>query len=187
MPKHAVLIFLVVAGCSYRGKSRSIAVADLGNPEATRIFNYMTTRDGKHETTSDSLLDEAVIASYTQAQVCFDLTIRSELYVDLHPSQWEVELNGNRAEAFVTAERSSNVYTSTETSQEVVLEKTTRRGTTTITAPVEREVIRGQAVRQARVCAPTPSNRKLELRIVLPSGSQSLPNWGQVFEWQIRA
>jgi hypothetical protein len=190
MAKTLLLIVLVavIAGCSYRSKARTVSVAELGNPDATRIHNYMSTRGGENETFMDSLLDEAVIVTLDPQQACFDLTVRSTLTADVHPSQWEIEVNGRRGSAIELAEKDSSTWTSTVTSLEVVRERTTARGTTTVTAPVEREVTRGNVVRYARACGPSPgSTGTVKLRVVLPSGSSSLPNWGGTFEWNLVA
>jgi hypothetical protein len=180
-----LLLIVVVSGCAYRSKSRTVSVAELGNPDATRIHNYMSTRDGTTETFMDSLLDEAVIATLGPAQACFDLTIRSTLAADVHPSQWEIEVNGQRGSAIEMAPKDVSTWTASVTSMEVVRERTTPRGTTTVTAPVEREETRGNAVRQARACGPSPGpTDTVKLRVVLPSGS-SLPSWGGTFEWKL--
>ena len=179
------LLIIVVAGCAYRSKSRTVSVADLGNPDATRIHNYMSTRDGTAETFTDSLLDEAVIATLGPGQACFDLTIRSTLIADVHPSQWEIDVNGRRGFAVEVAPSDVSTWTASVSSMEVVRERTTPQGTTTITEPVEREVTRGHAVRQARACGPSPGpTDTVKLRVVLPSGSQ-LPDWGGTFEWKL--
>lgn len=175
-----------VAACSYHAKGRTISATAIGDPDATRIYNFMRSRDGHDETRDDDLMDEATIASLAPGQVCFDLTIRSRTLIDLHPSQWRIEVNGVPGTAEEIAPRSSEVYTSTITSQEVVLEKTTPRGTTTITAPVEREVTLGYATRHARACAPEDARSgKLRLRVELPQNGAD-PNWGQVYEWTLR-
>jgi hypothetical protein len=180
-----------LAACSYQAKGRVVSWSQLGDPGATRIYNYMNTAGGQQETRVDSLLDEAVIVSLQSGAACFGLTIRSTLRADLHPSQWNVTVNGASSHVEQIAEREVDTWSTTYTTEEVVLRKQTTRGETTrettITAPVERTGTDGVVVRHARVCAPVAQGAmKLRLAVELkhPFGDE---DWGQIYEWQLRS
>lgn len=177
---------VVLAACSYQAKSRIVSVSQLGDPNATRIYNYMSTAAGQHETRVDHLLDEAVIASLQPGEACFDLIIRSTLLADLHPSQWNVALNGNAGTVEEIAPKDIETWDTTFTSEEVVMRKTSPRGETTYSAPVERTGTGGYTVRRARACASVQQGtHKLRLGVELkhPFGDE---DWGQVYEWNLR-
>lgn len=182
----AVLALSVFAtACSYPKKARAVSAADLANPEATRIYNFMRSSDGHDEQRSDWLMDEATIAVLDGRQACFELTIRSEHHVDLHPSQWHVKVNGVEASVVQEAEPDDHFWTTTVQSMETTYERTTPRGTTTVQRPVEYERTGGYAVRRARACAPLAARPDhLDLEVELPQENY-MSDWGQRFSWRL--
>ena len=179
------LLVLGTVACSYPKKARTVHVADVADPEATRIYNFMRDRGGIEETTHDWLLDEATIETLTARRACFDLTIRSRHSIDVHPSQWRVKVNGVDAEVVQREEPDKQFWTVNERTTETVYERTTPRGTTRVERPVEVERTTGYAVRQARACATLASRpSELELEVVLPQPG-GMSNWGQRFAWRL--
>lgn len=182
------LVLATVAGaaaCSYPKKVRTVRLADVGNPDATRIYNFMRDSSGFQETTHDYLIDEATIETLAPGQACFGLTIRSTYAVDLHPSQWHVEVNGVTADVVQIKDRDEDSWTYTTTSMETTYERTTKHGTTRVERPVEVERTAGYVVRYARACAPlTARASSLEVEVELPQG-QGMSDWGERFVWQL--
>lgn len=179
------LVVLGAAACSYPKKARTIRVADLANPEATRIYNFMRDTSGIEEPTHDYLIDEATIEALAPGNACFGLTIRSRYSVDLHPSQWHVTVNGVDAQVVERQPRDEESWTYTERTMETTYERTTPRGTTRVERPVETEVSTGYVVRYARACAALASvPSELELEVELPKGN-AMSDWGGRFAWRL--
>jgi hypothetical protein len=176
---------LGAAACSYPKKARTIQMADIGNADATRIYNFMRDSGGIQETTHDYLIDEATIETLAPGHACFGLTIRSTYAVDLHPSQWHVEVNGVTADVAQIQDRDEDSWTYTSTSMETTYERTTKHGTTRVERPVETERTAGYVVRYARACAAlTARASSLEVEVELPQG-QGMSDWGERFVWQL--
>ena len=181
----ALVTVLGAAACSYPKKARTIQMADVGNPAATRIYNFMRDSGGIQETTHDYLIDEATIETLAPGHACFGLTIRSTYGVDLHPSQWHVDVNGVSADVVEMKPRDEDSWTYTQTSMETTYERTTKHGTTTVERPVETERTAGYVVRYARACAAlTARASSLEVEVELPQG-QGMSHWGERFAWQL--
>jgi hypothetical protein len=179
-------VVVALAACSYKSKSRIVSVSQVNNPNETRIYNFMSTAAGESEDRVDDLIDEAVIASLQPGQACFDLTIRSTLKVDLHPSEWIVTVNGASTNVAEISPKDTETWESTYTSEDVVMRRTTPRGETTISRPVEHTVHDGYTVRHARACAAiaTPvAKLRLEVELKHKFGDE---DWGQTYEWEVR-
>ena len=155
-------------------------------PEDTRIYHFMADSGRHYETRNDHLMDEAVIASLGPDKVCFDLVVRSTHEVDLHPSQWEVKVNDVEAYVEQRGEPEKQFWTTTVRRQETVMTRTSPRGETVITRPVEYEEVGGYAVRRAHLCAPLGGTipRKLVLQVRLPDPVH-YDHWGQKYEWEL--
>lgn len=178
-------LYVLLVGCSYPQKTRVVHVTNLSDPEATRIYNFMRSKNGNEETRADWLMDEAVIEVLDDTRVCFDLTIRSRHAIDLHPSQWNVKVNGVPAHVVQRAEPEKEYWTVTYERMETTYERTTPRGTTRVQRPVEYEATSGYAVRRAQACAPLASRpSQLELEVELPQENYD-PNWGQRYSWRL--
>jgi hypothetical protein len=178
-------LYLLMPACSYPKKARAVTAADLANPEATRIYNFMRSSDGHDEVRSDHLMDEATIAILDGRQACFDLTIRSEHAIDMHPSQWHVKVNGVEAQVAQVEDPEKEFWTNTVQRMETTYERTTPRGTTTVQRPVEYETTGGYAVRHARACAPLASRPDhVDLEVELPQENYRT-DWGQRFSWRL--
>lgn len=179
-------LVLGVAACSYPKRARTVRLAELSNPEATRIYNYMRSGDGHDEPRADHLIDEATIESLDGGRACFGLVIRTATAYDLHPSQWSVKVNGVAAEVVERARPETESWSYTERTLETVYERTTPRGTTTVQRPVEYERTAGYAVRRAQACAwlaAPPSKLALEVELPQPNYQS---DWGERYEWQLR-
>jgi hypothetical protein len=183
----SIIFTSALAGCSYKSKSRVVSLAQIGDQGATRIFNFMSTSAGEEERRDDNLIDEAVIASLQPGQACFDLTIRSTLGVDVHPSEWIVKVNGASGTVEEIAAKNTETWERSYTSEEVVMRKTSPRGETTISRPVEHTTHDGYTVRRARACAPLSSapvgKLRLDVELKHPFGDE---DWGQIYEWELR-
>jgi hypothetical protein len=185
-PTVIAFTLLALAACSYKSKSRVVSVSQIGDQQATRIFNFMSTSGGNEETRVDDLIDEAMIASLQQGQACFELTIRSTLAVDVHPSEWIVKLNGASGTVEEIAAKDTQTWEGSYTSEEVVMRKTSPRGETTISRPVEHTTHDGYTVRHARACAPlaAPASKlRLDVELKHAFGDE---DWGQSYEWDLR-
>jgi hypothetical protein len=181
----ACLIASAAAACAHPKKSRTVVWTPETTPEDTRIYHFMADSSRHYEPRSDHLMDEAMIASLSPDQACFDLVVRSRHSIDLHPSQWEVKVNGKLAHVEQRGEADRAFWTTTVRRQETVLTRTSPRGETTITRPVEYEEVGGYAVRRAHLCAPlTGIPGKLELEVRLPD-PVFYDHWGQKYEWKL--
>ena len=178
-------LFHLVTACSYPKKAKTVRVADLGNPAATRIYNYMRDSGGIDETRVDHLMDEATIETLDATRACFDLTIRSTYSVDVHPSQWQVKVNGVTADVVQREDPDKELWSYTEQRMETTYERTTPRGTTTVQRPVEYEGTTGYVVRRALACAPLAARPSaLDLEVELPQANY-MSDWGQRYSWRL--
>ncbi|HLU65634.1 MAG TPA: hypothetical protein VKZ63_05135, partial [Kofleriaceae bacterium] len=176
----------VAGGCSHQKQTRTVRVADLGNPESSRIYNFMNATSGEVETRSDHLMDEAVIAELDSSKACFHLIVRSEHSIDVHPSQWEVKVNDVVAHVEQDGEADQKFWDTTYTRMETAFVRESPRGTTEVRRPVEYEGVGGYAVRRARLCAPLDKPAgTLTLEVVIPGAGPGDMDWGQVFEWRL--
>jgi hypothetical protein len=180
----SVLLSSGLFACSYPSKARTVRFADLGNPESTRIYNFMRDTGGHVETQKDWLMDEAAISTLAANEACVDLTVRSMSSIDLHPSQWNVKINGTAAAVTQSADPVTDSWTYSYQTMETTYERTTPRGTTTVEEPVTREGTAGSAERRARACAPVSAPTKLVVEVELPQPN-GMSDWGQKFEWKL--
>jgi hypothetical protein len=179
------LLVIAASACAFPGKARQVMWTPETTPDDTRIYNFMGTTSKHMEPRSDYLMDEATIVSLGPDHACFHLIVRSEHHVDLHPSQWEVKVNGKSAYVEQAEKPDKTFWTTTVRDSEVVYSRTTERSETVVTRPVEYERVGGYAVRHARACAPLAQMpRKLRLEVKLPDPIH-YEHWGQTYEWEL--
>lgn len=178
-------LYVLLVGCSYPQKARVVHVANLGDPDATRIYNFMRSTDGRDEMRVDYLMDEAAIEVLDGTRACFDLTVRSRHAIDIHPSHWRVKVNGVEAEVVQRDAPEQSFWTVTGQRMETTYERTTPRGTTRVQRPVEYESTSGYAVRRALACAQLASRpTQLDLEVELPQENYQ-SDWGQRYSWRL--
>lgn len=158
---------------AFREKSRAVGASQLGTPSATTIYNFMTSTDHQEEAFWDYLMDEASIASITDTEVCFAFTVRTEFQDDVHPSQWELQLDGVPFQAEETTPYQDVRYPTKQ------ITRTLRDGTTIVSEKSQG----GYTTRHAGACGPRPVGaRALHLQLALPQSDSSI-KWGQRFTW----
>jgi len=186
--KRLALVVLVV-GCSYRERSRTIHPGELGSPAAT-ITNYLSapvragspTEDTPGGVSREAIVDEARLEAATPGQVCVSLVERTHVDLDMPLSDWNFKLGG------VEVHPSDELVTVRDHSyrgeRDVVVADAvtpTALASLRVTQPTD-EIFR-VFERSGRACAPASGN-KIVLEVERPMDDHR-GSWGEKFVWTI--
>lgn len=186
--KRLVLVVLVV-GCSYRERSRTIHTGELGSPAAV-ITNYLSapvragspTEEAPGGVSREAIVDEARLDIATPGQVCVSFTERTEVDLDMPLSDWNFKLGG--AEVHPSDELVTVRDHSYRGERDVVVADAitpTALASLRVTQPTD-EVFR-VFERSGRACAPVTGN-KVVLEVERPMDDHR-GSWGEKFVWTV--
>jgi hypothetical protein len=186
--KRLVLVVLVV-GCSYRERTRTIHPGDVGSPAAV-ITNYLSapvragqpTEDTPGGVSREAVVDEARLDLVSPGQACVSFTEHTHVDLDMPLSDWNFKLDG------ATVNPSNELVTVRDHSyrgeRDVVVADAvtpTALASLRVTQPTD-EVFR-VFERSGRACGPVAGS-KVVLEIERPMDDHR-GSWGEKFVWTV--
>jgi hypothetical protein len=182
-------LMLVLVGCSYRERSRTIHPTELGSPAAV-ITNYLSAPVRAGQPTEDTpggvsraaIVDEARLDLVSPGQACVSFVERTHVDLDMPLSDWNFKLGG--AEIHPADERVTVRDHSYRGERDVVVADAvtpTALASLRVTEPTD-EVYR-VFERTGHACGPVTGNQ-IVLEVERPMDDHR-GSWGEKFVWNL--
>jgi hypothetical protein len=181
---------VLVAGCAYPTRSTSVRLADVGNPDASRLSSYLIDSNGNEveavppQVSRAAVADDAHLAEVSEGRVCVGVTMRAAVTEDRPLTDYAVKLLDAQArpEGEQVTVRDYDVVTR----QPIVIAEAVSLHEYARLAVVAPVVDRFRVIeRSATFCAATGAQVGRVVLALERPGDLATPNAGEVFRWEL--